>query len=779
MKDASECRKQGIAEETRCESDKLLRLLVEDMGAFISRHLPDSTFTYVSPSCRALTGYAPEELVHTPATDYVHPDDVKAVEDTIDDTIERRDEHYRVQYGLQCKDGSFIWVETVGRLVCAEDGRLHEIQCITRDITEQKQAGEALRESDARLRQVAETIQDVCWITDWHSQKTLFASRAYESIWGRSLEDLYADARDWTKAIHPDDRKRVCECFGRLGEGVPYDEEYRVVRPDGTVRWIRDRGLPVHDASGQVHRVAGIAQDITEKKQVEKQLQISEATYRTIFDSGYDVVFVHDIDTGAILDVNQRMCEMFGCTRAEALELDVGHLSLGEPPYTLQEAREWVRRATTEGPQTFEWICRRKGGENFWVEVTLKRAVIAGEERVLASARDITERKQVEQALRQERDRAQKYLDIAGVMFVACDAAGNVSLINQKGCEVLGYKHEEVIGKNWCNSFLPEDVRDRARAVNDSVMAGDVALVEYSENTVLTKSGEQRLIAWHNTALEDNEGRIVGVLCSGEDITERKRAEMEREKLIAKLESQNAELERFTYTVSHDLRSPLITIVGFVGMLHQELAKGELEHVEDDLARISKAAGKMDHLLRDLLELSRIGRLAGPSENVSLEELAHEACSLVNGQAKAGKAKIEVAPDLPVVYGDRTRLLEVFQNLIDNAVKYTGNESQPRIEIGARSDGDETVCFVRDNGIGIDPCHHDRVFGLFNQLDPQVDGTGIGLALVKRIIETHDGRVWIESAGKGHGSTFCFTLPAKAKSPNPSVRRPSTIPEEV
>ena len=764
MSDASDCRERWMAEETLRENDKQLRLLVEDMGAIISRHLPDSTFTFVSPSCQALTGYAPEDLVHTPANEYVHSDDLKTVEATIRDAVEKHNEHYRIQHGLRCKDGNFIWVETVGRLLYTDDGLLHEIQCVTRNITEQKQLGEALRESDARLRQVAETLQDVCWITDWHSQKTLFASRAYESIWGRSLENLYADARDWTDAIHPDDRRRVCERFGRLGEGGPYDEEYRIVRPDGTIRWIRDRGLPVHDADGQAHRVVGIAQDITEKKQVEDQLRVSEATYRTIFDSGYDAVFFHDIDTGAILDVNQRMCEIFGYTREEALKLDVGHLSLGEPPYTLQEAREWVRKATTKGPQTFEWISRRKNGEKFWVEVTLKQAVIAGEERVLASARDITERKQVEQELRQERDRAQKYLDIAGVMFVACDAAGNVSLINQKGCEVLGYEHEEVIGKNWCDNFLPENVRNRARAISDSVMAGDVALVEYDENTVLTKSGEERLIAWHNTALEDDEGRIVGALCSGEDITQRKHAEREREKLIARLEAQNAELERFAYTVSHDLKSPLITIKGFVGTLRQELEKKSLERAEDDLARISDAADKMDYLLRDLLELSRIGRLAAPSENVSLEQLAREACSLVDSQTKVGRAKIEIVSGLPVVYGDRIRLLEVFQNLIENAVKYMGDESQPRIEIGVRSDGNETVCYVRDNGIGIESCYHDKVFGLFNQLDAQVDGTGIGLALVKRIVETHQGRVWIESAGMGHGSTFCFTLPVKNES---------------
>ena len=244
------------------------------------------------------------------------------------------------------------------------------------------------------------------------------------------------------------------------------------------------------------------------------------------------------------------------------------------------------------------------------------------------------------------------------------------------------------------------------------------------------------------------------------EVEERKRAESEREELIAKLEAQNAELERFTYTVSHDLKSPLITITGYAGMLREALQEGDLETVEADLSGITNAADKMDQLLAELLELSRIGRLITPSENVSLEELAHEAVELVRTGIDQSGVEVDIATDLPTIHGDRVRLLEVFQNLIDNAVKYMGNQPHPRIEVGARRNGDQTTCYVRDNGIGIDPVHHDRVFGLFNQLDQKADGTGIGLALVKRIIEVHAGQVWVESDGVGKGSTFCFTLAA-------------------
>ncbi len=249
--------------------------------------------------------------------------------------------------------------------------------------------------------------------------------------------------------------------------------------------------------------------------------------------------------------------------------------------------------------------------------------------------------------------------------------------------------------------------------------------------------------------------------CSiGLDITELKRAEREREDLIAALEAQNAELERFAYSVSHDLKAPLITIKGYMGAIREDLAEGNMETIEEDVTRVSNAADKMAVLLNDVLELSRVGRLVNPPQDVPLGELASEALQLVAGQTEQGRIQFEISPNLPVVHGDRIRSLAVLQNLLDNAVKYPGDQPQPRIEIGSRHDGNGIVCYVRDNGLGIDPRYHKKVFRLFDQLDQNVPGTGIGLALLKRIVEVHGGRIWVESEGLGRGSTFCFTVAA-------------------
>ena len=233
-----------------------------------------------------------------------------------------------------------------------------------------------------------------------------------------------------------------------------------------------------------------------------------------------------------------------------------------------------------------------------------------------------------------------------------------------------------------------------------------------------------------------------------------------RQNLISELESKNAELERFTYTVSHDLKSPLFTIRGFLGYLEQDALAGNQERLKSDMQRITDATEKMQQLLNDLLELSRIGRLMNEPSVFSFDELVRDATKLVQGRIMECGAAIHIDANLPDVYGDRPRLLEVVQNLIDNAAKFMGGQPEPRIEIGW--DGEEDgrwVFHVRDNGMGIPQEHHERIFGLFNKLDVRADGTGIGLALVKRIVEVHGGRIWIQSEA-GKGATFYFTLPA-------------------
>jgi PAS domain S-box-containing protein len=340
------------------------------------------------------------------------------------------------------------------------------------------------------------------------------------------------------------------------------------------------------------------------------------------------------------------------------------------------------------------------------------------------------------------------------------DEEGNMRLDWVAGAfeSMTGYTFEEYLANGgWLAHLHPDDV-----------WIDDQALVKLKANQqtihelrTYKKSGEiQWVRVYASPVWDDSLNSLTAIVGAVQDITDRKQMEQERETLINELERKNSELERFTYTVSHDLKSPLVTITGFLGFLEKDALSGDWNRAKGSIDRISGAARKMQALLNDLLELSRVGRIINPPQDVRFDEIVHEAIDHVRGQLDEINAIVEIQRDLPIVHGDRVRLVEVVQNLVENAVKYAKPGGRLRIQIG--TDGEKNrvhTFYIRDNGIGIEPQYYERIFGLFNKLDNQSEGTGIGLSLVKRIVEVHNGRIWVESE-KGKGATFYFTLPA-------------------
>jgi PAS domain S-box-containing protein len=374
--------------------------------------------------------------------------------------------------------------------------------------------------------------------------------------------------------------------------------------------------------------------------------------------------------------------------------------------------------------------------------------------RVIGTYSDITRRRQAEEALRESEKMYRSVIENIQDVFYRSDTQGRLLMGSPSGTKLFGYDAVgEMIGlpldSFWSNPQEREQLLAQIRATGS---------VKDFEAVLKKKDGTTLDVAFTTHFYYDDHGKPLGTEGIIRDIIERKRAESEREALIAELEAKNSELERFTYTVSHDLKSPLITIGGFVGFLERDALAGDTERVKADVVHINDALTRMQLLLDELLELSRIGRVIHPPEVISFETIAREAVEAVCGRIDARGIQVEIVPGLPTVYGDRGRLVEVMQNLLDNACKFTSEQTQPRIEIGVRQTETGPVFYVHDNGIGIETQYQDQVFGLFNKLDPQSEGTGVGLALVKRIIETHGGKIWVESKGSGQGTTFCFTL---------------------
>jgi PAS domain S-box-containing protein len=343
--------------------------------------------------------------------------------------------------------------------------------------------------------------------------------------------------------------------------------------------------------------------------------------------------------------------------------------------------------------------------------------------------------------------------------IITINEQGLIQSFNRAAVRIFGYTVEEVLGRN-VNMLMPEPYHsEHDRYLHNYLTTGIRKIIGIGREVVgKRKDGTTFPMELAVSEAWVGERHIfTGII---RDISERRQAEQERERLIGELETKAAEMERFTYTVSHDLKSPLITIRGFLGLLAKDTAAGDTQRMSEDITHIQGAVRRMQMLLDELLSLSRIGRLINPPQDIAMSELAREAVQQVGGQIAERGVQVTIAPDLPTIIGDHPRLLEVLQNLIDNAVKFMGDQPNPQVEIGFRQEAGETIFFVRDNGSGIDPRYQQKIFGLFERLSADTEGTGIGLALVKRIIEVHGGRIWVESA-LGQGATFLFTLPPK------------------
>lgn len=338
---------------------------------------------------------------------------------------------------------------------------------------------------------------------------------------------------------------------------------------------------------------------------------------------------------------------------------------------------------------------------------------------------------------------------------------GRFISVNPAMARMYGYESLEEMLKDIIDISTQLYVDSDARQTLQNRLARGEQILGF-EAMEYRKDGSSLWTSTNIQAIRDSDGKVLYYEGTVEDITLRKKVEAERENLIRELAAKNAELERFTYTVSHDLKSPLVTINGFLGYLEQDAASGNMDRFKADSQRIHDAVDKMQGMLNELLELSRIGRLVHEPEIIPFGELVQSALELVHGQIEAGGISVNIQPDLSAVYGDRQRLTEILQNLLDNASKFMGDQATPRVDIGqqGREDG-KAIFYVKDNGIGIEPDYHEHIFGLFNKLNSKAEGTGIGLALVKRIVEVHGGRIWVESE-MGAGSTFYFTLPQNA-----------------
>ena len=425
----------------------------------------------------------------------------------------------------------------------------------------------------------------------------------------------------------------------------------------------------------------------------------------------------------------------------------------------------FVARARLGKIDNREWTYIRKDGSTFPVHLSVTAIRDDDQEIVgfLGTFVDLTERKAAQAVIRESESRYTTLLDNSSDAIMIGDADRRIIECNAAAAKIFGGSPQQIIGM-CIEDLSPEYQTDgknstsKAEKIIQQTFGGETPFFEWRHKTLDGRP--------FDVEVRLNTVRMVNVpywLATIRDVTERKRDEAERAHLIKELELRNSEMERFTYTISHELKSPLVTISGFTGMLQNDVAAGDEKKLSEHIGYINTAVKTMSSLLEELLELSRIGRVTHERETVALGELAGQIVESIKSQGQDRNIGFEIEADIPQVYCDVSRIKDVYKNLVGNALKFTPDEPGALIRIGSRRQDDELVFYVQDNGIGIDPEYQDRIFGLFERLSPGIEGTGVGLTLVQRIIEDHNGRLWVESEGEGKGSTFCFTLPTTSE----------------
>lgn len=369
----------------------------------------------------------------------------------------------------------------------------------------------------------------------------------------------------------------------------------------------------------------------------------------------------------------------------------------------------------------------------------------------VVAARDRAE--QISEALREGEERLRLALDAGHQGIYDVDLIHNTYQTSPEYAQMLGHEPDSFTEslEAWLDRTHPED---RTQALNAFQACASGQIPEYRiEHRQRTPDGQWKwILSVGRTVAHSPDGKPSRLIGTRTDITEIKKAQ-------ETLQQRNEELTRFVYTVSHDLKSPLVTIQTFLGYLEKDLLKKDEQRIRSDMDYMSKSTRKMILMLEELLELARAAHKIDSVDTFTLQDIAQEAADLVAGAIAQHNVQLKITPTPYQLKGDRRRLLEVFQNLIDNAVKFMADQPNPLIEINVDEQEEVPAIVVRDNGAGIDPKYQDRLFGLFEKLEPDSPGSGIGLALVQQIIQLHGGRISLHSKGPGHGAAFRFTLP--------------------
>jgi len=802
-------------EEPRLQAEReLLQTVLDHIPVMVNLFDPGGALKWVNREWERVLGWTLEEAQKS---------------DIYRDTTPDSKERDRVQRFVAGANGQWeefdTHVKNGGTLrTCWSNVRLSDgtVIGIGRDITEQKRAESALRESEERFRQLAENTRDVFWMSDPETNRQFYVSPAYEEVWGRSREEFHANPMAFFDSVHPEDQAAFLVAIESKPLGGTFSQEYRIVRPDGEVRWIWDRAFPVFDEQGKIYRTVGIAQDITERKAAEAALQSSESRFRALTENSWDGICLWSPE-GQHIYSSPSSLRLLGYGPTDSPNLCLVEL-IHPDDWSMVQSRFQEALAHPRRGVVVETRVKHTSGTWRWMDCAFTNLIDEPSlGAVVNNYRDVTDRRLAMDELRASQERLSTALWRGNVGLWDLDVATGIFTFSPQYFAQLGYGENEFDSSfdHIVSLVHPDDKQPTLEKFRDQI-AGQ-AIYYQNEFRFRHRDGGYRWFQSQGTIFRDSKGQAVRVLGVHIDITAIKEIESElrasraalqrtyddMERLVhvrtAELEKSNQALKvevterqmalgalreaviqlevakreaedantaksEFLSRMSHELRTPLNAILGF----GQLLGLAELEARDRESVDYILGAGR--HLLQlidEVLDISRIeaGRMQVNLEPVDIAPMVHEALEMTRPLAASRQIQlidqVGTAGNRPSVRADRQLLRQVLLNLISNAVKYNrdGGEVVISLEEG-RHRGVRRIC-VSDTGMGLSGEELAKLFTPFERLQAArlgVEGTGIGLTLSKRLAEAMGGRIGVESE-VGRGSRFWLELAVALEEP--------------
>jgi len=666
------------------------------------------------------------------------------------------------------------------------------------DITDRKLSAQALLDSEERFRQLAENIDLVFWMKEVSENRVSYVSPAYERLWGLNPQELYQGQQAWIDRIHPEDRESTDRVFHEKASTGKFDQEYRIILLDGSIRWVRDRCFPLRDQGGEIYRFIGIAEDISDRKQNQQNLYESEERLQLGMQIAGFALAKFDYASNTV-ELSPKTAALYGLPVHE-LVVSRERIHATFHPEEQSELAQLIEQVLD--PAGSGWFARDhrvvwSDGSVRWLSI--RKQVFfdrssAPERPIYAilAALDVTDRKQTEIELQENRAKLQQQLaeieaiyQTAPIGLAVLDSDLRFLQVNQRLAEMNGFPIEAHIGRT-VRELLPRLADGAEEILRPILETGQPRLNIEIRGETPAQPGVPRIWLEHFLPLKDGD-RVIGISTVCEEITDRKLVEEERDRLLKLEQAARAEAERanrikdeFLAVLSHELRSPLNPILGWAKLL--QTRKFDEIKTAEALATIERNAKLQTQLIDDLLDIAKIlrGKLSMDTAPVNLAFVIESAIDTVSTAAFAKSIVLHpVLSNIGQVSGDSNRLQQIVWNLLSNAIKFTPKEG--RVEIQLQRVDDQAYIIVSDTGIGINPGFLPHIFESFRQEDVSITrkygGLGLGLAIVRQLVEAHGGIITADSPGEGLGATFTVCLPLL--NVEPEIKQTDDLPQEA